>query len=114
MHLTMRPEAGQETQVVTSTESFLETTRGTMNGRICQDQQGLADLRDGDPRRDPGNGRVEDGHGEDAERSKIGGTIGDRDWDTGSGKIEFDLLQDGEGEGDEESSIWIGDRRQKP
>ena len=73
MNLTMGPEAGPETQVATSTESFLETTRGTMNGRIYQDQQGLADLRDGDPRRDPGNSRVEDGHGDDAVRSKIGG-----------------------------------------
>ena len=38
-------------------------------------EQGLADLRDGDPRQDPGNGRVEDGHGEDAVRSKIGGSV---------------------------------------
>jgi hypothetical protein len=44
----------------------------------------------------------------------VGRAIGD--WDTGGGVIEFDLLRDGDSEGDEdeESSIWIGDRRQKP
>jgi hypothetical protein len=79
-------------------------------------QQGLADLSDRDPRLDPGNGRVEDGHREDAVHSKIGGAIDDRDWDTGGGMIEFGLLQDGDSDSDsdEQLRIWIGNQRQKP
>lgn len=107
--------------------------------RVRQDEQGLADLRDEDPT-ESGDGRVEDGHGGDAVRSKIGGSmllrdrgsntkarlglgtveggIDDRDWDTHGGMIEFDLFQDGDGDGDGNGDgqlrIWIGDQRQKP